>query len=73
LLWSEELGINFPVPGVKVASHGFDAFRLLSGKIGLFTDILLQVVEVDAAVLEAFDELVVTLANGSAGKPPWFE
>ena len=69
LFWTEELGINLPVPDMKVVPHRFDAFRFPVRKVGRLPDILLQIVEVDAAVLKAFDELVVTLSDRSTGKP----
>ena len=67
-LLPEKFRINFPVPCVKVLAHGRDSFRLFPGKVFPLSGIFQQVVEVGAAILEAFDELVATLANGSTGK-----
>lgn len=40
-------------------------FGVLSGDIVLLTDVILQIIQVDSAILAAFDQLEITLANGA--------
>jgi hypothetical protein len=67
LLRLQKFGVDVFVPGVEAGLHGGDSVWHFGGQIGAFADVVLQVVEVESAIFEAFDQFVVSDSDGAAG------
>src|SRR3954468_24708777 len=57
------LSVDFLTPSVKTFAEFFDFIRHLTSQIALFTDVIFQVVELNAHFSEELDELEVAFVD----------